>query len=106
MLSTTNQHQSNFWFATNPLPSFFDKNLYFQQQPIGNKFSSNSSNSENSPDYLLTRPTTFNYIQQNHHPVSNNFLSRDDWSQPSPNSTTWNKGKQKQIISLPLTSDY
>ena len=102
MLSTTNQHQSNFWFTTNSLPSFFDKNLYLQQQqqqqPIGNKISSNSSNSENSTDYLLTHPTTFNYIQQNHHP----FISRDDWSH-TPNSTTWNKGKNKLHQAIEIT---
>jgi hypothetical protein len=66
----SNQHQPNFWFSNNPLPSFFssgggggtDKNLYLQQ-PTTNKilFDSNacSSSSENSPplsnDFLLTR---------------------------------------------------
>jgi hypothetical protein len=122
--TTSNQHQPNFWFTTNPLPSFFsstDKNLYLQQPTTKISFDTNpcSSSSESSPnDYLLTRstnPTTtlnltqFNYIQQNHHHHSstNNFLSRDDWSQipviTSPNSTAWNKGKD-DLISF-LTSD-
>ncbi|CAF0844614.1 unnamed protein product [Adineta steineri] len=113
--TTSNQHQPNFWFSGNPIPSFFsssssttaggggggggiDKNPYIQQ-PMTNKilFDTNpcSSSSESSPplsnDYLLSRSnpsttlnlTQFNYIQQNHHhhPSSNGFLQRDDWSQ-------------------------
>ena len=123
----SNQHQPNFWFSNNPLPSFFssgggtDKNLYLQPPSSTNKilFDTNpcSSSSENSPplsnDFLLTRSnptgtlnlTQFNYIQQNHHhlPSSNNFLQRDDWSQiptTSPNSTGWTKGNR-----IFLTSD-
>ncbi len=122
--TTSNQHQPNFWLTGNPLPSIFssttgggtDKNLYLQQPtPTNNKFFFDtnpcSSSSENSPplsnDFLLTRSnptstlnlTQFNYIQQNHHHhlSSNNFLSRDDWSQipitTSSNSTGWAKGK-------------
>jgi hypothetical protein len=126
--TTSNQHQPNFWFSGNPLPSFFsssttasggiDKNPYIQQ-PMTNKilFDTNpcSSSSEGSPplsnDFLLTRSnpattlnlTQFNYIQQNHHhhPSSNGFIPRDDWSQIpmaqttiSPNSPVWAKGKE------------
>ncbi len=107
MLSTTNQHQTNFWFTTNPLPSFFDKNLYLQQ-PINKLSCASSSSPTLSNDYLLTCPpsTTLNYIQQNHH-ASNNFHSRDDWSQipipTSPNSITWNKGKKYFISFLHQT---
>jgi hypothetical protein len=90
-----------------------DKISYIQQ-PTTNKVlfdsSACSSSSGSSPplsnDFLLTRsnPTTtlnltqFNYIQQNHHhhpsvipATSNNFLSRDDWSQiPMAQTTTSN----------------
>lgn len=90
--TTSNQYQPNFWFPGNPLPSFFssstgdsglEKNLYFQQQ------------TSESNDFLLsTRSnsnlTQFNYIQ---HPSSNNFLQRDDWSQP-----TWSKGMKNCSI--------
>jgi hypothetical protein len=91
--TTSNQHQPNFWFSGNPLPSFFsssttgggggttiDKNLYLQQQPTTtttNKilFDTNlcSSNSESSPplsnDFLLTcanPATTLNLTQFNY----------------------------------------
>jgi hypothetical protein len=71
-----------------------------------------SSSSEGSPplsnDFLLTRSnpattlnlTQFNYIQQNHHhhPSSNGFIPRDDWSQipmaQTTNSPVWAKGKE------------
>ncbi|CAF4071118.1 unnamed protein product [Rotaria magnacalcarata] len=107
--STSNQHQPNFWFSGNPLPSFFsspsvngggaDKNPYMQQTAANKAlFDTNpcSSNSTSSPplpnEYLLTRSnqaaaaalnlSQFNYIQQNHHNLSSNgFLPREDWSQ-------------------------
>jgi len=104
-----------------------DKNFYLPPPPSTNNkfyFDTNpcSSSSENSPplsnDFLFTRSnptstlnlTQFNYIQQNHHhhPLSNNFLSRDDWSQipitTSPNSTGWTKGKDIFISLLHQTS--
>jgi hypothetical protein len=112
--TTSNQHQPNFWFPASPLPSFFsstggtDRNLY----PPTNKHhfdtnacSSSSGSSPTPPDYLLSRTNTtlnltqFNYIQQNHHPSSNAFLPRDDWSQITTSPTSWHpqhsiKGKE------------
>ncbi|CAF0819358.1 unnamed protein product [Adineta ricciae] len=132
MLSTataSNQHQPNFWFSGNPIPSFFapsssgsatnapDRHPYIQStMPNKILFDTNpcSSSSASSPplsnDFLLTRSnapatlnlTQFNYIQQSHHhhPSTNSFHPRDDWSQipigqatiSSPSTAAWTKG--------------
>ncbi|CAF3097919.1 unnamed protein product [Rotaria sp. Silwood2] len=118
--TTSNQHQPNFWFSGNHLPSFFssttgnsggggggtDKNSYIQQPTATNKFFFDtnpcSSNSTSSPplsnDFLLTRSnpagtlnlTQFNYIQQNHHHLSSNNFLQRDDWSQIPMTQTTN----------------
>lgn len=108
MLSTTsNQHQPNFWFSANPLPSFFssssstantvggsliDKNSYTASSSSANKllFDTNpcSSSSTTSPplsnDFILSRtnPTSkLNLTQFNYIQQNHHHLSSNGFLQ-------------------------
>ena len=75
--TTSTQHPANFWFTTNPLPSFFSSSTGTQKHSF-------------DPHRCSDNSGQFHYLPANH------FLSRDDWSTiPIPTSPTWNKGNER-----------